>query len=157
MTEDTKIQDLAAEAKQIEADEIEKAKMEAYTNTPPIVGGIQLRPFTAGTCGILRVTGNALLTGGTVTDMEYAAQEFIYVHAAPLAEVTSVYRDKNALALAVTSFWDKLSIKELLDAIPLIEPIIHNAIVSAGFEKPKETTEKKSRKKTPASGSPVTQ
>jgi hypothetical protein len=101
-----------------------QARSNAFIQNEQSIKDIKLRPFTAGSLLICRKVGNKLIAGGQSEDPEFDILSFLYIHAAPVAEVRANSFTKEKFWSGVLAWADKLKITDLEEAGKLIEKII---------------------------------
>lgn len=111
------------------------AQEQAFISPPLSVGGLELRPLTAGTLIILKQTGNKLVDGIVDgADREFQVAAFLFIHAADPKRVRRVSGDPASFRDAVLEFADGLSITNFAEAAVGIRTICEQATVGQVYE-----------------------
>lgn len=100
---------------------------DSFISAEDSFAGLKVRPFTAGSLLICKRVGNSLVTGGTSEDPEFDVLSFIYIHSASLDQVRKNAFKKETFWSAVTDWADRLTVKDIEQAGPLVEKIIANS------------------------------
>lgn len=108
-------------------------KLEAFIEPQPVVAGIKLRPFTAGSLILLRKTKNGLLDGSEA-DVEFDVASFLYAHAGELKQVRESARSADSWRDAVLTFADGLSVKDFVAAAGQIKGILERASAGQDYD-----------------------
>jgi hypothetical protein len=112
----------------------EIAKLETFIDTPAEVAGLKLRPMTAGSLILLRMTKNGLLDGGEdIPDIEYQVLSFLYIHSGDAAEVRKSVKNIEVFEDKVLQFADTLSIKDFVKAADQVKQIITESSIGADY------------------------
>jgi len=112
---------------------IEDAKLEVFVEAEPVVCGLELRPFTAGSLIILKKTGNGLLKGDD-TNTEFDVAAFLYAHTANVKIVRRAARNKEIWEEMVLAFADKLTVRDFVKAANQIQGIMESAMIGQDYE-----------------------
>ena len=111
----------------------EDAKLDVFVEAEPVVCGLELRPFTAGSLIILKKTGNGLLKGDD-SNTEFDVAAFLYAHTADVAIVRKSAKSKEAWEEAVLVYADTLTVRDFVRAANQIQGIMESAMIGQDYE-----------------------
>lgn len=111
----------------------ENSKQAAFIALDPEVVGLSLRPLSAGTLIILKLTGNTLLDGSD-KDIEFNVAAFLYVHSADPKEVRKASTNPEVFKERVIEFAENLTVPDFIQAANSVRDIIESAVVGQDYE-----------------------
>ncbi len=111
-------------------------KLKALVEPSPVIAGLKLRPFSAGSMILLQIIQSPFIRKAIIKpeSLFFEIARVLYIQAGPLDEVTRIVRDEELFNSKALLFAHSFSMESLVKASDEIKNLVEGATVGLDFQ-----------------------